>query len=131
MKKQKQKNKNKNKNKNNIENIEDAKASTPTIITFGEYQKVKLTEEEHQKLIADYGDLKTEKIIKFLDEYIKDKGYKTKSKTHYLAIKRWVVDAVNEKEAKKAPKVNKFVPENQRSYDFDALEKALLGNQYG
>ena len=39
-----------------------------------------------------------DKAITFLDEYIEEKGYKSKS--HNLAIRRWVIDAVNEQEAK-------------------------------
>ena len=33
-----------------------------------------------------------EELITYLDEYIEMKGYKAKS--HYLCIKKWVVDAV-------------------------------------
>lgn len=40
----------------------------------------------------------TQKAITFLDEHIEMKGYKAKS--HYLAIRKWVVDAVKEKERK-------------------------------
>lgn len=62
---------------------------------YGEFNHVLLSDEEYQKLNDCYGLVLTEKIIKFLDEYIEEKGYKSKS--HYLAIKRWVVDAVNKK----------------------------------
>ena len=59
---------------------------------YGEYKNVKLTEKEHDKLIADYGESETEEAIKYLDEYIEMKGYKAKS--HYLCIRKWVFDAV-------------------------------------
>ena len=52
---------------------------------------------EYQKLNEDYNNL--EDIIKFLDEYIEEKGYKSKS--HNLAIRRWVADAVSEKKVKR------------------------------
>lgn len=39
-----------------------------------------------------------EELIRYLDEYIEMKGYKAKS--HYLAIKNWVVDAVKQKQNK-------------------------------
>lgn len=71
-------------------------------LTFGEYKHVKLTDDEYQKLNNDYGLIMAEKLITYLDEYIEEKGYKSKS--HYLAIKRWVVDAVNKKNK---PTVNK------------------------
>ena len=60
---------------------------------YGEYQNVLLTIEEYEKLKKDYGN--TDSLIKFLDEYIEEKGYK--SKCHNLAIRRWVVDAVSKK----------------------------------
>lgn len=64
----------------------------------GTYQNVLLTPEEHAKLEADFGSTYTEKAIAFLDAYIEEKGYKSKS--HNLAIRRWVMDAVKENEAK-------------------------------
>ena len=57
----------------------------------GAYKHVLLKDQEYEKLLADYGD-KAEEAITFLDEYIEEKGYKSKS--HYLAIKRWVLDAL-------------------------------------
>ena len=61
---------------------------------YGEYKNVLLTEEEYQKLSYDYSNV--EDLITFLDEYIEEKGYKSKS--HYLAIKRWVVKALERRE---------------------------------
>lgn len=57
---------------------------------YGEYKHVLLKDEELQKLKNDYQNWK--ELIKYLDEYIEMKGYKAKS--HYLCIKKWVVDAV-------------------------------------
>lgn len=75
--------------------IKNNKKEKEPKLTFGEYKQVKLTDDEYQKLNNDYGLIMTEKLITYLDEYIEEKGYKSKS--HYLAIKRWVVDAVNKK----------------------------------
>lgn len=61
----------------------------------GEFQNVLLTDDEFEKLGEDYGITVRTSAIHFLDTYIEEKGYKSKS--HYLAIKRWVVDAVKEK----------------------------------
>lgn len=66
---------------------------------YGEYCKVLLTDKELQKLYTDFGQDKTEKAISYLDMYIKEKGYKSKS--HYLAMRRWVFNAVNERQKKK------------------------------
>ena len=65
---------------------------------YGEYQKVRLTDSEYRKLFDLYGDKLAMKAIIFLDEYIAEKGYKSQS--HYLAIRRWVIEAVQEKEKK-------------------------------
>lgn len=63
---------------------------------YGEYQNVLLKDEELQKLKEEYQNW--EELIKYLDEYIAMKGYKAKS--HYLCIKKWVVDAVKEENIK-------------------------------
>ena len=63
---------------------------------YGEYQNVLLTDEELEKLNQDYEN--TNDLITYLDEYIEMKGYKAKS--HYLCIKKWVVDAVKQKQPK-------------------------------
>ena len=64
----------------------------------GEYQNVLLSDSEYEKLAADFGADLRDKAICFLDAYIEEKGYKSKS--HNLAIRRWVMDAVKESEAK-------------------------------
>ena len=66
---------------------------------FGEYGNVRLTQREYERLIADYGATETADAITFLDEYIEEKGYKSKS--HNLAMRRWVYSAVAEKRPKK------------------------------
>ena len=58
----------------------------------GEFHHVMLTDAEIGKLEADLGKEMTAECIAYLDEYIERKGYKAKS--HYLTIKKWVVDAV-------------------------------------
>lgn len=67
-------------------------------LPFGEYGNVRMTAKEHETLISEFGEQQAEQAIKFLDEYIAEKGYKSKS--HYLAIRRWVFDAVSEKKQK-------------------------------
>ena len=84
---------------------------------YGQYKNVLLTEEEHDKLLNKENG---EKAIEYLSEYRAYKGYKAKS--DYLAILKWVFDAVKEQEQKKArigqyeaqKKHNRFT-ENDRS----------------
>ena len=66
---------------------------------YGEYKHVILTDEEHKKLIDEFGEEETEKAVIFLDEYIEMKG--AKYKNCYLAIRKWVFDALKERAAAK------------------------------
>ncbi len=77
-----------------------AKATTrgPVKKSFGHFNNVWLTEEEYQKLAAEYPENVNE-IIQTLDDYMQMKDYKVKS--HYLAICQWVVDAWMEKKQRK------------------------------
>ena len=63
---------------------------------YGEYKNVLLTDDEYNRLKNDYDNC--DELIKFLDEYIEMKGYKAKS--HNLAIRKWVVEAVKEHDKK-------------------------------
>lgn len=83
----------------------------------GEYGNVRLTDAEEDKLIDEYGEIVTVKAIAFLDEYIEEKGYKAKS--HYLTIRRWVIDAVKERVPKTSPKLG-------NSFDTDDFFEAAL-----
>lgn len=71
----------------------------PSKHKYGEYKHVLLTDKEFDKLTDDFGSELRDKAIVFLDEYIAMKG--TKYKSHYLAIRKWVIDAVKEKESKR------------------------------
>ena len=65
----------------------------------GEFQNVLLTDAEFEKLADDFGADLRDKAISFFDAYIEEKGYKSKS--HNLAIRRWVIDAVKDRANRK------------------------------
>ena len=65
----------------------------------GEYNHVLLTDEEVEKLKTEYGSEKTEQAIIYLDEYIEMKGVSYKN--HYLVLRKWVFDALREKEQRR------------------------------
>lgn len=67
-------------------------------IIFGEFRHVRLTQEQYDKLQKDFQN--ADELIKHFDEYMEEKP-NYKSANHNLAIRRWVVDAVQEKSAKK------------------------------
>lgn len=87
---------------------------------YGDYRHVRMTSEQKDQLIKDIGLEMAEECIKFLDEYIEMKGYKAKN--HYLCIKRWVVDAVKERQAKK-PKGYQ-----DPNFNLDELSKKIYAN---
>lgn len=99
-------NENENENEDDTKNInESSKNSSKKSIkpkttkeAYGEYLNVKLTAQEHQKLIEEYGLDTALKAIEFLSAYREEKGYRNKS--DYLSIKRWVIGAVKEKQDK-------------------------------
>jgi len=99
------------------------KPKKPVKHKYGEYKNVLLTDEEVEKLQKEFGDKMTKECITFLDEYIEYKGYKAKS--HYLAIRKWVVDAVNEKVFKRQKANNKNTSSMKGTYDLDAFERML------
>lgn len=72
--------------------------SAPAKHPYGQFGNVMLLDDEFTKLADKYGADTRNEAIEFLDMYIEEKGYKTKS--HYLAIIRWVVNAVNERRQK-------------------------------
>jgi predicted phage replisome organizer len=75
---------------------------------YGEFKNVLLTEAEFNKLKDDFGMDLLLSAISFFDAYIEEKGYKSKS--HNLAIRRWVIDAVKERTSKSAQ------PQRQQGY---------------
>lgn len=105
---------------------------------YGHYHHVRLTQEELETLKHDYGSDRTDAAVTFLDEYIEMKGYKAKS--HYLAIRKWVFDAMKEQDQRKrrlqqappgnyAPKAQgtKFSNFTQRpDTDYEAIQRRLL-----
>lgn len=88
---------------NSIRNKESKKERSTTFgstekerkFAYGDYSNVLLKDSEKTKLDEEFGTDATRQAIDFLDSYIEEKGYKSKS--HYLAIRRWVLDAVKEK----------------------------------
>jgi hypothetical protein len=98
---------------------------------YGEYAHVKLTKTEYQKMISDFGQDKTDKAIKFFDEYIEDKGYKSKS--HNLAMRRWVFKAVEEQEQKQGVtngrrnNIDISAPNSRQRADYEEVDKLLWG----
>lgn len=54
---------------------------------------VSMTQTEFDKLASEFGEETAKRAIEYLTSYKAEKGYKTKS--DYLTIRRWVIDAVS------------------------------------
>lgn len=124
----KEEDKNKNRiDKNIIDESDDSSPAPakkkPVKNKHGEYGNVKLTDSEFEKLASDHGEALRDKAISFLDEYIEEKGYKSKS--HNLAIRRWVIDAVKEKSKGR----KEIVPDWMKKQKFNDFKQSTTDTQ--
>lgn len=78
----------------------------PSKHKYGQFKNVLLTDEEYKALKQIKPDT-ADNIIQYLDSYIEEKGYKAKS--HYLTIRRWVIDAYNKNNP--SARINEPIPE--------------------
>jgi len=77
-------------------------------------EHVRMTKDEHQKLVEDYGEDATRKLIERLDNW---KGSKGKTyKNDYRAILSWVVDAVGVQPRASPAKAKKICPSCGKEY---------------
>lgn len=87
--------------------------------TYGEFKNVLLSDDEYNLLVEQFGN--PEQLIKRLDEYKEQSGKQYNS--DYMAIRKWVVEAVKEDEAKKPP--------IDETYNIDEINrKAMLNDDY-
>jgi hypothetical protein len=75
---------------------------------------IQLSEKENNSLISDYGEFFTSKCYDLLSSYKIEKNYKTKS--DYLTIKRWVVDAVSKSGVRPIKKQSVLPKVDNREY---------------
>ena len=70
-------------------------------------ENILLTQKEHSQLVAEFGEKYVIDFYEYLSAYKIEKSYKTKS--DYLTIKRWVVDAILKQNKTAFPKIgNKY-----------------------
>ena len=97
----------------------------PTKHHYGEYKHVLLTDDEYKKLVQERGQAKTEAAITFLDEYLEMNGKSYKS--CYLALRKWVFDALEEKKTSTSQKAVNKVAQQLDSFYQMASEWAERG----
>lgn len=101
------------------------KKETPPKKIYGVNENIKLTDAEYSRLCTDYGEEMANEAIDYLSRYIPEKGYKTKD--HNATIRRWVIDAVNERKAKQQRKQTTTQPTDINEY----LMAQAMGANYG
>jgi hypothetical protein len=70
-------------------------------------ENILLTKKEHSQLVTEFGEKHVTDFYEYLAAYKIEKSYKTKS--DYLTIKRWVVDAILKQNKTASPKIgNKY-----------------------
>lgn len=79
-----------------------SKVELSKVDNFGEFENVKLTEDEYSKLIEKLGENNTKLMIEELSTGIASKGYKYKS--HYATILSWSRRRVNKIQERNQPK---------------------------
>ena len=97
---------------------------------YGEYQHVRLTDSERDRLFNEYGESETLEAIKYLDEYKERRGYK--SKNDNLTLRKWVFDAIKKEKMQSRPSKStndKIHNYNERTYDYDDLMKLATGGE--
>lgn len=109
-----------------IEESIERKPRAPRKKSFGQYKNVTLTDEEYDRLVADYGQERADRAVEYLDEYVEMKG--TKYKSSYLAIKKWVFDALAERDQRRAAAGNKTAQQLDDFYDMAAKWAESEGN---
>lgn len=72
------------------DNAEKKENPKPIKKAFGEYRHVKLSEEQHTKLISDFGEALIAEYIRRCDEYVQSKGPKKAYSDYNLALRQWL-----------------------------------------
>lgn len=76
--------------KTNIRDKTACGVSSPPVSCFGEFRHIKLTDEQHSKLVSEYGESVIAECIDRMDSYLEQIGKPNKYKNFYAAIKNWI-----------------------------------------
>lgn len=99
---------------------------------FGKYGHVLLSREELEKLNKLYGEPMVRQAAELLDEYMEMSGKRYQNCA--LAIKRWGIDAVKERDGGKKETTGKksgFHNFAEQSFDYDAIQRTMRARKGG
>lgn len=108
----------------------------PKTISFGEYRRIKLTENEYNKLCEDFTKEFIDNQIQLLDEYVESNNNKNKYKNFNLVIRKsirdnWFNKQHNEFKQEQVPKwFNQEIKEDKPSEEDMKLGYELFGDDY-
>ena len=116
---------NKNENENNNESKETPLKGSKEKRAHGQLKNVLLTDTEYETLHKDFAN--ADEAIDYFSAYIAEKGDQ-KSKSHYLSIRRWVFDALAEREQRRLKLVagNRASPPGETDRFMESLRR--IGN---
>ena len=102
------------------------KAETETARAFGEFQNIKLTNNEYENLLKTHGRDKLDLGIEILGDYIEAKGKRYSS--HYAVLKKnsWVWERVAEQSDDSTPYKRKWKDYSEREQDFMRTAKEII-----
>lgn len=99
------------KNRIDKNSIEEKKYIKEKKETYGTYKRVKLTEDEYQKLVEDYGEETITKQIQLLDEYIESNNNKNKYTNFNLVLRKSIRDKWFDKKETKYEETQRKIEE--------------------
>lgn len=102
-----------------------ASAPPSRSIFFERAKHVKTTEEEHAKLVAQFGLEKTERCYQRLSEWKEDTSRSKWKKSDYRSILRWVAEAIDEEDRK----ASKASTDNSRAENKEIAKKAEVATR--
>lgn len=74
----------------------------PPVLRLGEFGNVRLSPAELERLEAEYGPDRARAAVAFLDLHLGAKKGGDPYRSHYLALRKWVFDALAERQARQA-----------------------------
>lgn len=85
------------------------KRPTPARESYGEYGWVKLTDEEHQRLVSEYGLIEVNRAITYVDESAQSTGNKNRWKDWNLTVRKCIRDGWGKQKYKQERGGNVFL----------------------
>jgi len=94
-------------NETKLNETKKKKSKTPVVPKIQYAEFVSMTEEEHSKLVSEFGETDTARLVEILNNYKGATGKRYKS--DYLAIRNWVISRLNEEKQRQVRRIRPYV----------------------